>query len=182
VTMIAPSIRSQRTKNPIRALVGSINPPKDHPDPFLNLALGDPTAHGNMAPPTILVEAVQDALTTGNSNGYVPSIGAPAARAAVARFSSLEGFPVDEDDVIVASGCSGSIDLVLSALLDEGDNILVPMPNFPLYQVVAEVVDVEILNTCYSAAYTLCTRCTHTHCVHYARTSHTAPKSNADTA
>jgi len=38
----------------------------------------------------------------------------------------------------VASGCSGSLELVLTALLDPGTSILVPQPGFPLYEVIAE--------------------------------------------
>ena len=39
---------------------------------------------------------------------------------------------------MIGSGCSGAIDLVLTGLLNEGDNILVPRPAFPLYQVISE--------------------------------------------
>lgn len=43
------------------------------------------------------------------------------------------------DQIIVANGCSGALELALTALLDDDDSILlVPQPGFPLYQVIAE--------------------------------------------
>lgn len=46
-------------------------------------------------------------------------------------------------DVIIASGCSGAIDLCITALANEGDNILLPRPGFPLYQTLAESKGIE---------------------------------------
>ena len=45
---------------------------------------------------------------------------------------------VDVDDVVIGSGCSGVLELALTAMLDEGTNMLVPKPGFPLYQVIAD--------------------------------------------
>jgi len=112
-------------------------PPKDHPKKFLNLALGDPTAHG-LCPPQVLVDAMHGVLDGTHSNGYLPATGDPKARVAIAHYSSRDGFPVDEDDVVIASGCSGAVELVISAIIDEGDNLLVPSPGFPLYQAITE--------------------------------------------
>lgn len=76
--------------------------------------------------------------------------GTLAAREAIARFHSsppsFGGVQVQADNVVVASGCSGALELVLTALLDNGSNdrqqqpsiLLVPQPGFPLYQVIAE--------------------------------------------
>lgn len=60
------------------------------------------------------------------SNGYLPSFGSPAARRAVATYSSRPGAEVTEDDIILASGCSGALELAISVLVNEGENILVP--------------------------------------------------------
>jgi tyrosine aminotransferase len=77
-------------------------------------------------------------LDTHKANGYLPSTGQNEARAAIATYSSRPGFGVDKDDVIIASGCSGAVELVISALINEGENILVPSPGFPLYQVITD--------------------------------------------
>jgi tyrosine aminotransferase len=71
-------------------------------------------------------------------NGYLPSVGLPAARKAIAAYSSTDSHVVAEDDVIIASGASGALELVISGMINEGDNILVPKPGFPLYQVISE--------------------------------------------
>ena len=135
--MITASLKAGRTFNPIRSIVDSLQPPKDHPKPLLNLALGDPTAHG-LRPPSVLTDAVKESLERNNANGYLPSTGSAAARRAIAQFSSLPSHEVNEDDVVIASGCSGALELVISALINPGDNLLVPNPGFPLYQVITD--------------------------------------------
>ena len=118
--MISSSVKSKRTHNPIRHIVDNLKPPENHPAKLLNLALGDPTAHGNLHCPSVLVESIQDLLVSNTANGYLPSVGLSSARKAIAEYSSVEGFPIKDDDVIIASGGSGAIDLILSALLNEG--------------------------------------------------------------
>jgi len=122
--MISSSAKSKRTHNPIRHIVDNLKPPSDHPKKLLNLALGDPTVHGNLTVPSVVTEAIQDLLVSNTANGYLPSVGLPAAQEAIAKYTSVEGFPVAAKDVTIASGCSGAIDLVLSALVDEGKSFL----------------------------------------------------------
>lgn len=138
MSMIKASKKSHRTTNPIRNIVDNLVPPQNHPKSFLNLALGDPTLHGNLGCPTELKDGIREALKTDRANGYVQSIGTLPARQAIADYSCTPGYTVAPDDVIIASGCSGAIDLVLTGMLDEGENILVPCPGFPLYQVITE--------------------------------------------
>lgn len=136
--MIEPSKKCHRTHNPIRHIVDNLTPPQNHPKKMLNLALGDPTVHGNLFCPTVLQDNIHDLLSKSSANGYAPSPGIPSARKAIAAYNSTPDYLINEDDVIIASGCSGALELVLSALLNEGDNILVPKPAFPLYQVITE--------------------------------------------
>lgn len=82
----------------------SIKPPTNHPKKLLNLALGDPTIHGNLHCPSVLREAVQDSLSRHAGNGYLPSVGCPLARKAIATYTARPGSEVAEDDVIIASG------------------------------------------------------------------------------
>jgi tyrosine aminotransferase len=63
----------------------------------------------------------------------VNALGKPEARAAVAKYHG-----VSTDQAIIANGCSGALELALTALLDPGTILLVPKPGFPLYQVIAE--------------------------------------------
>jgi tyrosine aminotransferase len=118
--MIQASEKSKRTHNPIRHIVDNLKPPLDHPKKMLNLALGDPTAHGNLLCPSVLVDSIKELLDSNTANGYLPSVGLNAAKKAIAQYDSTENFPVHEDNVMIASGGSGALDLVLSALLNEG--------------------------------------------------------------
>ncbi len=53
-------------------------------------------------------------------NGYLPSVGLPAARKAIAVYSSTEDHAVVEDDVIIASGASGALELTITGMMNEG--------------------------------------------------------------
>ena len=69
-------------------------------------------------------------------NGYGPSAGTPEAREAAADEFTARGFPVTADRAFITAGTSEAIDLCLSALVDEGSDVLVPMPTYPLYTAV----------------------------------------------
>jgi alanine-synthesizing transaminase len=98
------------------------------------LNIGDPVAFGFKTPPH-LVDAVARALRDGHNN-YGPSAGIAAAREAVAAEYTAKGFPVASDRVVITSGTSEGIELALSALVDDGGEVLVPMPTYPLYTAV----------------------------------------------
>ena len=98
------------------------------------LNIGDPIAFGFDTPPH-LVEAVSRAMRDGH-NGYTASIGILEAREAVAADYTRRGMPVTPDRVVLTSGTSEGIELALGALADEGDEVLVPVPTYPLYTAV----------------------------------------------
>ena len=98
------------------------------------LNIGDPIPFGFRTPPP-LVDAVARAVRDGH-NGYVPSAGIPAAREAVAAEYTRRGVPTIADRVLITSGTSEGIELALNALVDEGDDVLVPSPTYPLYTAV----------------------------------------------
>ena len=98
------------------------------------LNIGDPNQFGFVTPPH-LIEAVARAMRDGH-NGYAPSPGiAPAREAAAADFAA-RGVKVSADRILITSGTSEGIELALTALVDEGDEVLVPMPTYPLYTAV----------------------------------------------
>lgn len=98
------------------------------------LNIGDPIQFGFVTPPH-LVEAVERAIRDGH-NGYTPSPGILPAREAVARDLTSRGVPTSPDRVLLTSGTSEGIELALSALADAGDEVLVPVPTYPLYTAV----------------------------------------------
>jgi alanine-synthesizing transaminase len=98
------------------------------------LNIGDPNAFGFLTPPH-LIAAVEKAMRDGH-NGYAPSAGIARAREAAADDFAARGVPVSPDRVLITSGTSEGIELALTALVDEGDEVLVPSPTYPLYTAV----------------------------------------------
>lgn len=98
------------------------------------LNIGDPITFGFQTPPH-LIEAVERAMRSGD-NGYAPSVGILPAREAVAAECIRRGMPASPDRVVITSGTSEGIELALTALAEEGDEVLVPVPTYPLYTAV----------------------------------------------
>jgi tyrosine aminotransferase len=129
---------SQRVCNPIRSIVDTIKRPEKTTKEMIPLSLGDPTVFGNFPPSDVLVQTIVANVNSGKCNGYAHSAGTPAARAAIAaRYTSKES-PLTPADIVIASGCSGALDLAINGLLNPGQNLLVPQPGFSLYQTLAE--------------------------------------------
>jgi alanine-synthesizing transaminase len=98
------------------------------------LNIGDPITFGFKTPPH-MIAAVEAAIRDGH-NGYAPSVGILAAREAVATDCERRGMPVSPDRVVITSGTSEGIELALTALAEAGDEVLVPVPTYPLYTAV----------------------------------------------
>ena len=105
------------------------------------LNIGDPVAFG-FKTPAHLVESVARAVREGHNN-YGPSAGIPAARDAVAAEYTRTGFPVTADRVFITAGTSEGIELTLSAVVESGGEVLVPMPTYPLYTAVLAKLDAK---------------------------------------
>lgn len=98
------------------------------------LNIGDPITFGFRTPPH-MIEAVERAMRDGR-NGYAPSVGIAPAREAVAAECAARGMPIDPDRVIITAGTSEGIELALNALAEAGDEVLIPVPTYPLYTAV----------------------------------------------
>ncbi|HEY7287492.1 MAG TPA: aminotransferase class I/II-fold pyridoxal phosphate-dependent enzyme [Vicinamibacterales bacterium] len=105
------------------------------------LNIGDPVAFGFNTPPHLLA-AVEKAMHDGH-NTYGPSAGIPAAREAVAAEYTRNGFPVSPNRVFITAGTSEGIELTLGAAINSGDEVLVPMPTYPLYTAVLAKLDAK---------------------------------------
>lgn len=140
---VKASIMAKDTFNPIRNILETMDI-TPHPDKkMISLSIGDPTVFGNLMPSSVVTEAVIEAIRGGKSNGYGPSTGFESAREAVAKYLTVPDAEVSKDDVILCSGCSCALDIVISALADRGQNILVPRPGFPLYTTLAAGIGIE---------------------------------------
>ena len=99
---------------------------------ILKLNIGNPAPFGFEAPDVIMRDMIQ-ALPT--AQGYSDSKGILSARrAVVTRYELVDGFPhFDVDSVYLGNGVSELITMTLQALLDNGDQVLIPAPDYPLW-------------------------------------------------
>ena len=110
---------------------------------ILPLNIGDPI-NFDFQTPAHLIEAVYAAMKDGK-NGYAPSPGIKEALDAIRAEAGRKGI-TSVRDVFVTSGVSETVDICLSALLNPGDNLLTPCPDYPLYSAVLAKSGIE-LNT-----------------------------------
>jgi alanine-synthesizing transaminase len=110
---------------------------------ILPLNIGDPL-NFDFQTPAHLIEAVYKAMKDGK-NGYAPSPGIKEALDAIRGEAERKGI-TGVQDVFVTSGVSETVDICLSALLNPGDNLLTPSPDYPLYSAVLAKLGIE-LNT-----------------------------------
>ncbi|MFY8238707.1 MAG: aminotransferase class I/II-fold pyridoxal phosphate-dependent enzyme, partial [Ilumatobacteraceae bacterium] len=95
------------------------------------LNIGNPAPFGFEAPPEILVDVIRHLQ---ESQGYSDSQGIRSARTAVVQHYQTRGIDItDPDDVWLGNGASELIQIALNALLDEGDEVLIPAPDYPLW-------------------------------------------------
>jgi len=97
----------------------------------MKLNIGNPAPFGFEAPEEILQDVMRNLST---AHGYGDSKGLFAARKAVAQYAGRKNIAdVDVDDVYLGNGVSELITMSLQALLDNGDEVLVPAPDYPLW-------------------------------------------------
>lgn len=98
---------------------------------ILRLNTGNPAEFGFTAPDEVIRDLIANAR---NSEAYSDSKGIFSARKAIMQYCQLKGFPhVDIDDIYLGNGVSELISMSLQALLNDGDEVLVPMPDYPLW-------------------------------------------------
>lgn len=129
--MIIPSDRTAEFHYAIRDIVAAAEALEHDGRKIIHLNIGDPQAFG-FRPPEQVIEAVERALKD-HFTGYAHSAGLFEAREAVAEYATALGTPTRPSEVIITSGASEAADLVLTALLNPGDEVLLPAPGYPLY-------------------------------------------------
>ena len=96
------------------------------------LNIGDPVAF-DFRTPVHVRQALAKAVEDGDNN-YSPSEGIPELRQAVAeKERRVNGVNISAENVMITSGISEGIQMVMAALIDEGDEILLPGPSYPPY-------------------------------------------------
>ncbi|XP_015820851.1 tyrosine aminotransferase [Nothobranchius furzeri] len=141
---VQPSEMANNTLNPIRAIVDGMKLTPNPDKPMIALSIGDPTVFGNLPTDDAVLQAMKDAIDSQKFNGYAPSVGYLQSRQAVANFYSCPEAPLQAEDVILTSGCSQAIELVINVFCNPGDNILVPCPGFSLYKTLAVSMGIKV--------------------------------------
>ncbi len=133
---LRPLLQSSKLRNvlyeirgPVAARAAALEAEGHH---ILKLNIGNPAPFGFEAPQTILRDML---AALPEAQGYSDSRGLfSARRAIVSRYQDVPGFPrFDVDAVFLGNGVSELIMITLSALLDSGDEVLLPAPDYPLW-------------------------------------------------
>ena len=104
---------------------------------IINLNIGNPAAFDFFAPNEILQDLAYNLKDT---QGYSHSKGIFSARKAIMQYCQLKGIPnVEIDDIYTGNGVSELVNLSMQGLLDDGDEILIPSPDYPLWTACASL-------------------------------------------
>ena len=97
---------------------------------IIKLNIGNPAPFGFEAPDEILVDVIRNLPT---AQGYSDSQGLLSARTAIVHHYQTKGLSPDVDDIWLGNGVSELITMSLQAMLDNGDEVLIPAPDYPLW-------------------------------------------------
>lgn len=128
--VIKPAVRTDNVTYAVRDIVVLANQVAKSGKEMLYLNIGDPNLF-DWEPPKHLIEETHKAMLK-NLNGYAPSSGIKQAVDAIAVEAEKKGIK-NVQDIFVTTGASEAIDLCLTALVNDGENILTPTPGYPLY-------------------------------------------------
>ncbi len=104
---------------------------------ILKLNIGNPAPFGFRAPEEVVVD-MRNAIAS--TQGYSESKGMLSARKAIMQFAQLKGIPgVELNDIYTGNGASELIQISMHALLNTGDEVLIPSPDYPLWTACAHL-------------------------------------------
>ncbi len=95
------------------------------------LNIGDPVQFG-FQPPDNVKQAFIDAINRGD-NFYSTSEGLLELRQEIAKKENSKGLSISADDILITNGVSEGLDMVISSIVEEGDEVLLPGPYYPPY-------------------------------------------------
>ncbi|MDB4839978.1 aminotransferase class I/II-fold pyridoxal phosphate-dependent enzyme [Nitrosopumilus sp.] len=95
------------------------------------LNIGDPVQFG-FQPPDNVKQALINSINNGE-NYYSSSEGLLELREEIAKKENLKGLSITADDILITNGVSEGLDMVISSIVEEGDEVLLPGPYYPPY-------------------------------------------------
>lgn len=134
IKKIIPAVRTENITYAVRDIVVLANQVAKTGKEMLYLNIGDPNLY-DFVPPKHLVDATYQAMLK-NLNGYAPSSGIGEAVKAIEAEAERKGI-TNVHDIFVTTGASEAIDICLTALVNDGENVLTPTPGYPLYTAIA---------------------------------------------
>ncbi len=137
---IIPAERTINVTYAIRDIIVLADQVKQTGKKMYYLNIGDPNVY-DFSTPIEIIEAVHKAMTE-NKNGYASSIGEQFALDAIRRDAEKKGIG-NIQSIFITSGASEAIEICLSALVNKGENFLMPTPGYPLYTAVQSKYEME---------------------------------------
>lgn len=131
--IIKPAVRTDNVTYAIRDIVVLANQVAKTGKEMLYLNIGDPNLF-DWEPPKHLIEETYKAMLR-NKNGYAPSSGIKEAIDAIEKDAEQKKIK-NIQDIFVTTGASEAIEICLTALVNDGENVLTPNPGYPLYTAV----------------------------------------------
>jgi len=133
VKPISVARRTEHVRYAVRDIVVYANEVAKTGKEMLYLNIGDPNQY-DFETPKPLIDAAYKAMLN-NKCGYSPSSGISEGLESIERYAASKGIK-NIHDIFITTGGSEAIELVLTSLVDEGENILTPAPGYPLYTAV----------------------------------------------
>lgn len=137
---IKPAERTENITYAIRDIIVLADQVAKTGKEMLFLNIGDPNVYDHTTPKHILDASYKAMLN--NLNGYAPSSGIKSALESIERDSNAKGIN-NILDMFITTGASEAIEICLTALLNKGENFLMPTPGYPLYTAVQSKLELE---------------------------------------
>jgi alanine-synthesizing transaminase len=137
---IVPAVRTNNVTYAIRDIIVLADEVKKTGKQMYYLNIGDPNVY-DFKTPIEIIEAVNKAMLD-NKNGYASSIGEKFALDAIVRDAEKKGIR-NIHSAFITNGASEAIEICLSALVNKGENFLMPTPGYPLYTAVQSKYEME---------------------------------------
>jgi alanine-synthesizing transaminase len=138
---ITPARRTENVRYAIRDLVVVADELKRQGKEIIHLNIGDPLKF-DYETPSAMIEAVYRAMLAGN-NGYGPSSGVPQAVEVIKAEAEAHGIR-NIEEIFITAGVTEAIEITLTALVNGGENILIPYPCYPVYSAILGKLSAEV--------------------------------------